>query len=299
MYGSLGKYIAFFCIHLIICASSYCLEEPLQKPISVTAGEELELSAPLHIPDKFRASFKLYMESLKVASPLPFPFTLEKYLLTNDSITISGRCLVGGMYEIPLGIFCYENDFLVLPSWRVTVNEIPPFVLRPKDLLFPYPEKMLLVSSYNTHLQSSLDEEMLMAFSSRLSCENFLWHTFLVSFFLLITAYPILKIFFMFSAHRKAGQSSRILSPKERFFALQRAYNLGDISWTKLVHFLNEIISPTESKTSYELEVACRDLNEKDLEKACEIIEEKGYIPGTEEEMRKVYTLLENRFKPS
>jgi hypothetical protein len=200
------------------------------------------------------------------------------------------------MYEIPLGIFCYADKVILLPSWQVIVNEISPVVLRANDLLFPYPKQLLAISADNWRLQNSFDQK---SFRDLISFLKIRWRIqFGMSFFLLcIMVYPFLyRGYQIYLTTRKPKSQKATLSLHEKFMELSTRYAIGDRSSTLLLQFLNGPCSPVEPKTSYELEELYKQIEEKELARACSLIEEHGYLPQGEQYMDEVFTILKDRF---
>ncbi len=271
-------------------------QEDLTDTKVVTAGELFELSAPLVVPDEIRLSFASYMNTLKAGSPLPFPYSIESYTLKDGIITIFGRCMTGGMYEIPLGIFCYADKLIFLPSWRVTVNQISPVVLRAKDLLYPYPKQLIAISTYNWRVQNSFDQQL---FRDLSSCLKVRWRIqFVLGLGLLcIMIFPLLyRAYHMYCASAKPVPQSIKRSLHEEFMLLSKRYALGDRSSTVLLRFLNIPCGSDEPQTSYELEEMYKQHGEAALARACSLIEEHGYLPEGEGYMEEAFNILKDKF---
>jgi hypothetical protein len=262
----------------------------------VTAGELFELSAPLELPPEVRISFDLYMDTLKTGAPLPFPYSIESYSLKDGVITIFGRCTTGGMYEIPLGIFCYAGQTFFLPSWHVTVNEIRPVVIRAKNLLYPYPKQYMAISDYNWRVQNSYDLQFFRDLSAFLTNKRHMQYILGLSLLCAMIVSLFYRAYQIYRASHKSLPQDIKKSLHEEFMALSKRYALGDRSSTSLLGFLNLPCGLGEPKTSFELEEVYKQCGDMELARACSLIEEHGYLPQGEEYMDEAFNILKKRF---
>lgn len=161
-----------------LCARDDSVDSLLEPPLSLTvrAGEPSTIC--VEVPDPHAISpFRAYIASLSIGRPLPWPYLLEGFSLKGERIFLSGRFMATGTFEVPLGIFSWEDKTFELPVFRITTTAPTLPSIGVSDLLLPFPEMVLEPSYRNHELQTSLSSKrqcaLLIPSVSKRSCRYF------------------------------------------------------------------------------------------------------------------------------
>ena len=288
------KVIGLFFLVLSVWNHTYAEE----THISAAAGDLFELSSPLSLPDGAKTAFTLYMDTIKAASPLPYPFIVKDYWYKDGVLRVSTLCMAEGEYELLLGGFYFENRMIMLPSWTVSVRAIPTINVSSSDLLYPYPEKLLHVSSQNRK-QSMYIMQLGLQKVEKFFAIKSLCSTLFTALFIFSLILP--SVYFGGKIFLKKNTTSmpNIVSFEEQYKKFLRAQAEGAVSWENIMEFLHAYMAKKTGNTeagltSYELAAAFSTKDEPLLASMSKAIEEQAYKKHNEQSLDSVYTGIVN-----
>ncbi len=279
-------------LFLFLFAAQVGLGLESQNTTTIEEGAPCTFFVPIPEPQAL-GPFQAYIGSLVIGRPLPWPYLLENFSLKENSIMLTGRCLVAGTFDIPLGVFAWEGKSFVLPLFHITATPRKLPVLGVSDLLLPFPDKVVGVSQANRKVQAAVSIEAQKRLFADVGIQKKVQEVFYVMVLAALTA-P-LWIYGLKRMRKRAPQSEEERPTiQERVRHIREKVKGGRRPWTELLALLNSLRGEEKPPlTSYELVqyyVAAKEVN---LAKAATLIDQHSYRDGEEPTLLTVLQVLE------
>ena len=262
----------------------------------VPEGEPWTATMSVDLPPAAYSSLQDYLTTLIYSRPLPWPYYLEKASVANGTVTVQGRILRPGTFQLPLGLFFWRSRPYVLPSLTYTSDPIKVPLLSACDLLLPFPNAALSITSENKKLQSALFQQNQEIGSFILFWQERLRHVFAILALVLVCLPIAVPLFRWWGARKPAPLSipaPTIGETLQKVLALHRG---GQTPWPQLVLILNKAASTT-SLTTFELEQRFASEGRDAFAKAAAAIEECAYRSDNEQYFNQAIHLVEEALR--
>jgi hypothetical protein len=277
---------AYTFLFLFVSAIAFCDTERIQEGALWTARVGVD------VPQAAYPALQNHLSTLIYSRPLPWPYYLESASVAHGTITVQGRMLRPGTYQLPLGVFLWNGTSYVLPSLTHTATPIKIPLLAASNMLLPFPNEALLPTHDNNKQQLALLQQNQTAGYSLLIWQERLRHT-LAILGLLLTCSPFVFQVWRWWSLKKPPVPQRsaptIAESLQEVKALRRE---GQTPWQQLVFILNRAAS-TSSLTTFELERRFSAEGSTALAQAATAIETQGYGPDNERYFNQTVRLVE------
>ena len=292
-----GIWCLFFCSMAFLSSTEAQTGSAIgarDESVKVEEGQLFSVQKQVSVPPAAYPAVKLYLQSLVYSRPLPWPYYLEEYDVRDGQVTLRGRMLNAGVYEIPLGVMWWGGKQYVIPSFSPAVAQIVVPKLSAADLLLPFPEEALLPTPQNMQV-----EDELLAHNQARGLEALYWqgfwrHAFITTCFILVCVPCAFQLLRWWQVKRRLQPVIPVVTPGMVFREVKDLQQSGMVPWSKLVYVLNLVMSgEMPSLTSYELEQRFAAAGEDGLARACALIENYGYSAGGDEYFTQTAQLVE------
>jgi len=269
------RFLIFF-----FSATLYSYEISLQTiPQKAKVGEQFTIELKTDLPAEAKLPFLMHLRFLSASRPLPGPFALEKVSMEKDRVILQARIISPGEHTIELGRFVWRGLNLLLPQISIHVEPLNLPVLSYADLIPPFPNKIVRVSSANIGLQSTLISQNIQKGLLKLRFQHFLYAFTSLSIVALVFS-PLLVQLYYERKERKPRVKHVEISLEER---LKRLHRMREkLPWTEMLRLLNQIDHQT--LTAHELRDRFASQGKQELSHVANLIEQYAYRQGTYEQ---------------
>ena len=264
----------------------------------VVPGQVFRATAEIDVPREAEPALRLHLQALSWSRPLPWPYHLEKGEILDGTMTLEGRLVDVGTFEIPLGVFRWNTIVAMLPRIRRTAVPFALPVLTASDLLLPFPQQAFLPSAQNARMETELLLDNQTRGLGFVDWQGSGRHALAILCLMLVCIPLVYQLWRWQRAQATPPDVQPLITPALAFEEVKRARQQGREAWSPLLYVLNLLaLQQKGSLTSYELKTYFEARGKKELAQAALLIEQYGYTPSQEPWFDQALLMVENEIK--